>query len=140
MDSSALVKRYFTESGSDTVDKIFSQKPLILTSVLTYAEIYATVYRLYREGLLSTKQIQKLLAAFEEDWKIFAVIEFSMEIRKRIPTLTKDFPLRGADAVHLASAVMILERGISMQFLASDKKLLHAAEDYGFKVIDPTET
>lgn len=138
LDSSALVKRYFQESGSPTVDQLFSADSLFMTASLTYAELYATVHRLYREGFLSIKNREGLLQSFEKDWKKFGIIDFSPEVRRWIPHLSKKFPLRGADAVHLASAVTLLERGVHLQFLASDKKLLHAAEDYGFQILDPT--
>lgn len=139
IDTSAFVKRYFLESGSDIIDRLFKKSELTMTASLTYAETYAAFNRVYREGGITGSKLKNIIELFEEDWKGLSLIEFSAEARKKIPDLSKKFPLRGADLLHLASALTIFERGIDFQFVASDGKLLNAAEGSGLPVLDPAK-
>lgn len=139
LDSSALNKKYFRETGSSFVERLFGEKALFFSATLTYAEIYSTIYRIQRDLLLSKNETERIRQDFEKDWLNFNLIDFNKETRAKIVELMKMHPLRGADAVQLASAVFLGSTGISFQFVASDKKLLTAAKDYGFKVINPED-
>lgn len=48
-DTSALIKRYFTESGSPAVVELWARATLIAASQITYAEMNATFARKARE-------------------------------------------------------------------------------------------
>ncbi len=139
-DSSALIKHYIEEDGSDQVDRLFAAKHPLITSALTYAEMYAVLHRLRRANAMSGSVLQRLCVAVEDDWQEFSVVEFHEEIRQKIPVLCKAFPLRGCDAVHLASALSIADRGARLQFICADRKLLNAAQDAGLTIVDPTES
>lgn len=137
-DSSALIKHYIDEDGSAQVDRLFAAKQPLITSALTYAEVYAALHRLRRANAMSGAVLQRLCVSVEDDWQEFSVVELHEEIRQKIPQLCRDFPLRGCDAVHLASALSIAERGARLQFICADRKLLNAAQDAGLAIIDPT--
>ena len=49
-DSSALVKRYIEEKGSDKVNALLEEKSVAATSRLTYAEILAAITRRHKTG------------------------------------------------------------------------------------------
>ena len=57
--------------------------------------------------------------------------------------LVKNMALRGADAVHLASALVLQRRFANAEdrlvFVASDRELKDAAQSSGLAVIDPEE-
>jgi hypothetical protein len=57
--------------------------------------------------------------------------------------LARNLTLRGADAVHLASALMLQRRFADTEdqliFVASDRELKEAAQSSGLAVIDPEE-
>ena len=56
--------------------------------------------------------------------------------------LAKESAIRGADAVHLASAVLLkeqLEEDDELVFVASDQQLKEAARSSGLTVTDPIE-
>ena len=55
IDSSALIKRYIEEIGSEKVDDLFNIASKIILSPITKIEIYSTVNRLKCESLLSNK-------------------------------------------------------------------------------------
>ncbi len=45
--------------------------------------------------------------------------------------------LRGAVLVHLTSAILLSERGISLTFVSSDLRLINAAESFQIKTLNP---
>lgn len=137
LDTSAWVKRYVRETGSAALQAIFKRHGVIFTASLAYAEMYACFARLHREGLASRAQLATLGADFEADWAQCTIIEFTTAVRRCIPQLVMKAPLRGADAVHLASAVMTQSSVSDLQFITSDQRLLHAASDHGLQVWDP---
>lgn len=74
--------------------------------------------------------------------KKYVIEEGTVEVREEIfpliHKLTQTHPLRGADAVHLSSALWVGEEiGQSLRFVASDGLLLRAAEKEGLEVINP---
>ncbi|HVT17946.1 MAG TPA: hypothetical protein VHQ90_17430 [Thermoanaerobaculia bacterium] len=54
-----------------------------------------------------------------------------------VPGLCRRHPLRGADAVHLASALLLREEGLDVLFACSDRHLLEAAAAEGLAIFDP---
>ncbi|HEX2253151.1 MAG TPA: hypothetical protein VHQ65_07785 [Thermoanaerobaculia bacterium] len=54
-----------------------------------------------------------------------------------LPRLVGEHPLRGADAVHLASALSIRDAGIEVVFAVADARLSSAGEAEGLTIFDP---
>ena len=136
LDTSALIKRYVEEVGSQEVENIWPANCHSLSSAaLTYAEIYATFYRLNREGRISGKQLSILCREFEEDWKTFAIIDFSSEVRKEVPNIISRCSLRGADLLHLASAISLKGQGLPIELITFDSRMIQACEDLDLKCL-----
>jgi predicted nucleic acid-binding protein len=59
-DASALTKRYYAETGSDTVDALFAAAPVprMVTTFWGYAETYASLWRKRNRGDISTGAFQ----------------------------------------------------------------------------------
>lgn len=137
-DTSALVKRYIRETGSDGVETLLRKQRQIFTAGFTYCELYACFGRLQRLGLATREQIVGLSAALEKDWTQMTVVELTTEIRERIPKLCATCTLKGGDVVQLASALLAAEWRDGLVFVASDVQLLNAAKICKLPVIDPT--
>jgi predicted nucleic acid-binding protein len=79
----------------------------------------------------------------EEDWVRFIQIQLTTETMDLAKDLAKNMALRGADAVHLASALVLQRRFAAAEdrlvFVASDRELKEAAQSSGLAVIDPEE-
>jgi hypothetical protein len=79
----------------------------------------------------------------EEDWERFIQIQLTTETMDLAKDLARDMALRGADAVHLASALVLQRRFAEVEdrlvFVASDRELKEAAQSSGLAVIDPEE-
>ncbi|MBI4237510.1 MAG: type II toxin-antitoxin system VapC family toxin [Deltaproteobacteria bacterium] len=133
------MKRYVQEAGSAEIDRWFAREFPLMTASLAYAEMYSALTRLQRSGQISRVQLQRAVVAFEEDWRRIHVVALNDDVCRKLPSLFHVHPLRGADAIHLASALLLVERGIAPRFAASDRKLLNAAADAGLATVDPSE-
>ncbi len=136
LDTSALVKLYLDEPGSPSIQERVAETTVAL-SHLAYGEIYATFARRLRESLLNEDEHNAVCTAFEEDWSAVLRIPLSAAVLALVPPLCRRHPLRGADALHLASAAMLNERDIDVTFASSDRRQLEAAGAEGIATFDP---
>lgn len=138
LDTSALVKRYFKESYSDEVISRWTSAAQIVTSSVAYAEIMAATFRKMREEGLQDKRISKIVQLFQREWESFIRVEVSDVLNARIHSAVEKYPLRGFDAIHLASAMVIHER-VPTDFLFGcfDQGLAFAANSEGLKTFPP---
>ena len=113
-----------------------SNKP-IAVSQLAYAEAHATFARRRREDLLTADELQILIANFEHDWQTVLQVPISEHVLPLVRDLCRDHPLRGADALQLAAALMVHRQGVEVHFATNDQRLLDAAEAEGLAVFDP---
>jgi predicted nucleic acid-binding protein len=132
LDTSALVKRYFLEQQSDELLSRWAQAEVIVTSSVAYAETVASFFRKKRETALEEKIIQEVLDAFFLDWKSFLRVEVTDELNEVILQIVTGHSLRGFDAIHLASAILIRETIPEEFFFACfDQRLGQAAREEG---------
>lgn len=138
LDTSALVKKYVSERGTAEVRELMKRERRIVTSKLTYPEICAALARKQREGGVDRLPYQKIWASFSADWQALVLVELSDALFPLVRRLTDEYPLRGADAVHLASALWLgMEIKAPLTFVAADHPLLKAASDEGLAAINP---
>jgi uncharacterized protein with PIN domain len=69
LDTSALVKLYIAEPGSERMREAASREGPVAVSVLAFAEIHATFARRRREELLLATELEQLQLGFSDDWK-----------------------------------------------------------------------
>jgi len=137
-DSSALLKRYLKEDGSESVNAILLSEKTIVTSKLAYPEILSAFMRKHRAGELVGKSLRSVIDQFESDWKHFFIIEFHDDLFPTMEALIEKYPLKGADTVHLSSALWLEQTSREdVKFVASDLNLLKAAESENLHVINP---
>jgi predicted nucleic acid-binding protein len=134
LDTSALVKRYFRESYSDDVIFRWKSAAQIVTSFVAYAETMASMYRKKREAALANTLIRKIVDSFQKDWESFIRVEVNNELNGYIDRVVKAYPLRGFDAIHLASAMVIHEKfPENFVFACFDEEIVRAAQSEGFE-------
>lgn len=127
-DTSALVKKYVLETGSQKVIELWREAEGIAISKVGYAECLAAFYRKKREGEIMSGQLRKVLKIFRNDWTGFIRIDVSSELEKLIDRITAKHPLRGFDTLHLASCLSLKKALKSrLTFVAADGRLLEAA-------------
>lgn len=138
LDTSALVKGYFREPFSDDVLSRWQSATQIITSSVAYAETMACMYRKKREADLAHTLIRELVGSFHRDWESFIRVEVTDELNGYIDRAVKKYPLRGFDAIHLASAMVIHERlPEDFVFACFDDRLARAAQSEGLETFPP---
>ena len=130
-DTSALIKLYVDEVHSNAVTKTIAAADAIATSLLAYPETRATLARAQREKRLRPSDFRRALAQFQQDWSSYVVLDTHHALMLHAGELAERHALRGADAIHLASAIQLAHDLQSsptpMAFLAFDVLLTRAA-------------
>lgn len=141
-DTSALVKQYFREPGSTRVRELLRSGERVFTAVLTYPETHAALARRRREGILSSLVARKLALRFDEDWETYEVVLLNRDVLTLARQVLYRHSLRSADAVHLASALLLARRTPEprWEFVCADQRLRDSASVEGLRPVDPTTT
>jgi hypothetical protein len=103
LDSSAWVKRYFQEDGTDLIQNLFAQYQKLACASLGLVEILATLARKTKASRVDDYVINQIMQNIREDWKEFIHIHLTSEVLDIAENIAYNQALRGADAVHLAS-------------------------------------
>jgi predicted nucleic acid-binding protein len=111
LDTSALVKLYIVEAGSEVLRDSLDNA-VVAVSALTYGEVYATFARRLREGLMTQDEHSLCCQSFEEDWATLIQIPFTEEVLRQIPILCSRHPFWGADAMQMACGLMLRDEGV----------------------------
>ena len=138
VDTSALVKRYHVESGSQRVDQLFGDPTAtFLTANIALTEITSALDRKVQENLLTRDALNTVLAAIARDLlEDFWLIEIERVHILRSQELILRHHLRTLDTLHLA--VLLSLQDLAPVLVSSDQKLLEAAKLERFAVLDPT--
>lgn len=141
LDSSALVKRYVDEPGSGAVNGLFVEGVPLLVSAIAWSECLAALARKRHDGSLPARTHQRLCRALTGEWGSLNEIGVTSEVRAIIRELLDQLPLRGMDAIHLASAIWVSRRlDAEVSFWCSDRRLAAAARECGLDLVNPEST
>ncbi len=106
----------------------------IVASHLTPVEITSSLWRRRHHGKLPAAAHLQADAAFAEITRRWSAIAAPESVERAIDLLSRH-PLRAADSVQLASALIARERFGSLPFVTLDRDLPAAAEAEGFGVL-----
>lgn len=135
-DTSALIKRYVEEEGTELVDALWEKSKGIATSTVAFAEALAAFSRRHREGLLSVKEYKAAVEKFKGDYASLILVPIDTALNHAIETIIKKYPLRGFDAIHLASALVFGKlKDSGLQFACFDRNLNEAAKKEGLTAV-----
>lgn len=144
-DSSALVKRYVQEAGSDWVQALCDPAAghVLALAHIGLVEIAAALGIKYRQGALSVTLRDGLLYDLQQDARQqYWLIDVDQALIMRALALTRQYKLRGYDAVHLAAALFLRDTLVAHQLagpclLSTDVELLEAARAEGLVTDNP---
>jgi uncharacterized protein len=106
-DSSALVKLVVEETGTELVAELWDGCDAALASRLAYPEVRAALAAAARNHDLDNGKLTAAEGAWEEYWHAVRAVELTPAVAQHAGDLAREHDLRGADAVHLASALAI---------------------------------
>lgn len=130
-DSSAFVKRYVREEGTDIVLSWCDQATELSLSGIALPEIVSAFCRLLREDRVSPVEYRHLKTMLMADISDAAICDLTPEvIRQSIISLEKNV-LRGMDAIHLGSALAL---NVDL-FVSADARQCDAATQAGLRVV-----
>lgn len=141
-DTSALVKIFHKEIGSDTVMKLIQLPDVNLwMSELAKLEFMSALHRRLRINELTENQLEEALNVFEKEWIRFRIEPLGsgilIEAQKLIKIHARKVGLRTLGALHLATFQLISEKG--WKFVVADKILANTAMKLNTEVFNPLE-
>lgn len=141
-DTSALVKIFHKEAGSDTVLELINLDNVSLwMSELARLEFMSALYRRLRMDELTENQLEDVFNVFEDEWKSFRTEPLGFGVLIEAEKLLKDHArtvgLRTLDALHLATFQLISEK--DWKFIVADKVLSKTAAKLEIQIFNPLE-
>lgn len=137
-DSSALIPLLVQEAATARMTAVMRDDPAAAIWWSTPVECASAIARLEREARLSredTARATTLLATAQRGW---SVIPPTDSVRQQALRLLRLHPLRTADALQLAAALVLAEHDPrTLPFVTLDDRLAIAAEREGFEVLGP---
>lgn len=136
-DTSALVKRYHLEAGSEEVDRIFAETDAAFAiSNITIAEFTSALTRKQNNGAISEDDFAHAFSEFSKDIiSEFWIIDLERSHINHSVALIMKHNIRTLDSLQLA--ILISIRNSNPTLVASDKALEQAASAEGINVINP---
>ena len=131
-DTSALVKLLMAEDGAGTARSLWDSAGQPVVSALAYPEACSAIElarRTRRLGRTSGDNARHELTRF---WRTSTALDVTGAMAERAGEVASTTGLKGADAVHLATALSVLEEGDV--FVTWDRRLSRAARDVGLAV------
>lgn len=106
-DASALVKLVVDEAGTDLSSELWDGCDSALSSRLAYPEVRAALAASARNSDLTAREVRTAEATWETFWAAMRPVELTPSVERNAGQLAARRGLRGADAVHLASALAV---------------------------------
>lgn len=129
-DSSAFVKRYVREAGTEAVLAWCDRASEIGLSGIALPEIISAFCRLRREDKIDDAQYRQLKSMLLADIEDAAIRDLTPEVLAQSIVSLETNVLRGMDAIHIGSAVALK----ADVFVSADQRQRDAANRAGLRV------
>ena len=129
-DSSAFVKRYVREAGTEAVLAWCDRASEIGLSGIALPEIISAFCRLRREDKIDDAQYRQIKSMLLADIEDAAICDLTPEVLAQSIVSLETNVLRGMDAIHIGSAVALK----ADVFVSADQRQRDAANLAGLRV------
>ena len=143
LDTSALVKRYHLELGTDIVDAVFAENSFTkMISDLGVIEFYSTFAKKVRMGELSDAAFHNAIRLLAQDFQdnVVEIISITDADKRSAGMLIEKYGLsqnlRTLDALQLAVMTRLGPQTIT-RVLCADRAFIAIIEQEGFAVTNP---
>ena len=106
-DASAFVKLLTTETGSSLAAALWDGCDAALSTRLAYPEVRAALTAAARKHYLTESELAEAERDWEDFWAATRPVELTAAVEQHAGRLARAHALRGADALHLASAFAV---------------------------------
>ncbi len=145
VESSALVKRYLPERGSEVADQLLdgrTDSEFLVVSILSALELKSVFARLVKGRRITDAESRELLANFWADrTKLSSILPFDNVLIEEAGHHLDRHPVKTLDAIHLAAVFRMRETaqrsGHRLVVVACDQEVLDACRDEQIDVLDP---
>jgi predicted nucleic acid-binding protein len=111
VETSALVKRYVEEQGTEVVDELFERKrptEFFVLPALAVLELKSALRRLVKGGRLRAGQYESLIAEFSKDVDAFSLLlPVDNALLEEAAASLDQHALRAGDALHFATIMRV---------------------------------
>jgi predicted nucleic acid-binding protein len=132
-DTSALVKLFVEEAGSEGAAALWDGADIVVSSRVSDAEVRAALAAAHRAHRLDAGGYR----AAKRDWERYRValqtVELTAELTRMAGDLAEQHALGGLDAIHLASAALFIQ--VALVMATWDARLLAAARSLGIATL-----
>jgi uncharacterized protein len=147
LDTSALIKRYLTETGSSWIRSLIEESGTTITAAeVTRVEAAAAIAARHRapKGISQQERddiVAAMLRHFDQQYQLISLTSVTLE---KAVDLTQNHRLRGYDAIQLSVALTanqsLRQAGLpGLIFVAADRDLLAAAQQEGLEIKNPND-
>jgi predicted nucleic acid-binding protein len=134
-DSSAIIPLCLKERASEAVKGLMKDDEDIVVWWTTYIECLSALSRRQREGVLTSGDTEKARAVLSALAAAWSEIQPTEMVRLRAERLLSIHPLRAADALQLAAAlVWAQETPRGLEFVCLDQNLRESSLKEGFSI------
>jgi predicted nucleic acid-binding protein len=135
-DSSALIPLFIRQDGTEAHLSLLSEDPQLVVWYGSSIECASAFNRLLREGFLAQNDFNSLQVRFETFSETWIETQPTDRLRERSIRLLRLHPLRAADSLQLAAALIVCEENPrTLPFVCGDLRLREAAAIEGFPVL-----
>lgn len=135
-DSSALVSLFVPEDTTRKLAELVREDPALVVWWATAVECTSALARLERDADLTAREVRLALGRMQAAAAGWLEVPPSNAVRERALRLLRVHPLRAADALQLAAALVAADSApASLEFVTLDDRLQDAAEREGFPVL-----
>lgn len=132
LDTSALVKLFVVEPGSEEVLAWAAEATTVACSSIGFSEAVSAFSRRLRSGFLARPVYDRALDELDRQWDDVVTVEVDGRLAG---DLARRYPLSGADAVHLAAALTLSGADLPIAFCGYDDRLSQAAAAEGLRIL-----
>jgi hypothetical protein len=135
-DTSALVPLFIAERESARAERWLRADPGVIVWMLTRVELLSAIARRRRGDRKANRVLRTARMNLLEAWTEWMEVIDMPAARRQAERLVETHPLRAADALQLAAALVACE-GVasSLTFVTLDRNQAEAAEREGFTVL-----
>jgi uncharacterized protein len=136
-DSSAIVPLIVEEASSSACRSLLRTDRAVAVWTLSRVEVLSAIWRELRSGTMeraAAMQAGKRLDGLSAAW---TEVDGLAAVRARAERIVAVHPLRAADALQLAAAMVLSRERLRWPFVTGDLQLASVAELEGFDVIVP---